>query len=411
MRPTLVRLHRWFGLVIAGFLVMAGLTGSLLAWNDELEAWLAPELFVASPAGPGPALDPLELRARVQAAYPGTFVARAPLQLEPGRTLVFRLYALPPPGGGKSPALAADQVFVNPWTGRLQGERLWGDIGQGLKNLMPFVLRLHDSLALDLVGRYLMGAAALLWTLDCFAGAWLTLPPRASRGGGPSWLRRWRPAWAVRWRAGAHKLSFDLHRAGGLWPWAMLFVLAWSSVAFNLREVYEPVMRTLFVHQLDERPQPLARPLLRPPVDWPAARDIGRARLAETAAGRGFAVLGEYMLIYDPRIGRYSYYARTSLDVSERWGITRVDVDARTGEMYWRGLPTAGSAGDTVRTWITTLHMAAVGGRAMQVFVSVLGLIIAMLAVTGVLIWLKKRRAAAARRRLARSSQTPCPAR
>lgn len=259
MRPTLVRLHRWFGLVMAGFLVMAGVTGSLLAWNDELEALVSPELFVASPAGPGPALDPLELRQRVQAAFAQAFVPRAPLQIEPGRTLAFRLRALPPPGGGTAPELADDQVFINPWTGRIQGQRKWGDIGQGTKNLMPFVLRLHDSLALDIVGSYLLGVVALLWTLDCFVGAWLTLPARASRNGGPSWLRRWRPAWGLRWRAGAHKLNFDLHRAGGLWPWAMLFVLAWSSVAFNLREVYEPVMRTLFTFQQDDAPDAAAR--------------------------------------------------------------------------------------------------------------------------------------------------------
>ena len=35
----------------------------------------------------------------------------------------------------------------------------------------------------------------------------------------------------------------DLHRAGGLWLWAMLFVFAWSSVAFNLTPAYDAVMR------------------------------------------------------------------------------------------------------------------------------------------------------------------------
>nr|WP_315399543.1 PepSY domain-containing protein [uncultured Duganella sp.] len=37
VRPLLVRLHRYAGLGMAGFLLVAGLTGILLAWNAELE--------------------------------------------------------------------------------------------------------------------------------------------------------------------------------------------------------------------------------------------------------------------------------------------------------------------------------------------------------------------------------------
>ncbi|MBZ8139956.1 hypothetical protein CLD22_08610 [Rubrivivax gelatinosus] len=407
MRAALLRLHRWVGLVLAGFLLLAGLTGSLLAWNDELETALNPDLFVAAPAGSGPALDPLLLRERVQAAFPQALVLRAPLQIEAGSTLVFRLYARP--GGAGAAPLADDQVFVNPWTGRIQGQRRWGDIGQGRKNLMPFVLRLHDSLAITGIGNYLMGLVALLWTLDCFAGAWLTLPARAGSAGPAAWLARWWPAWCLRWRGGAHKLNFDLHRAGGLWPWPMLFVLAWSSVAFNLREVYEPVMRTLFVHQLEPAPPPGGAPLLQPPVGWQQAREAGRARLQQASGTRGFALLGEYMLIYDPRRGEYGYYARTTLDVSERWGLTRVGVDARSGETTGLWLPTGGAAGDSLRTWLTTLHMAAVGGWPMRVFVSLTGLAVAVLAVTGVLIWLRKRRAVARRAALQPACARPAP--
>ncbi|MFQ5415166.1 MAG: PepSY domain-containing protein, partial [Phycisphaerae bacterium] len=59
--------------------------------------------------------------------------------------------------------------------------RLWGDLSQGLANLMPFVYRLHHSLALGTVGTWIFGVVALLWTLDCFVGAWLTFPPPRRR--------------------------------------------------------------------------------------------------------------------------------------------------------------------------------------------------------------------------------------
>ena len=46
-RPSWVWLHRWVGLAMAGFLVVVGLTGSLLAFDHELERVFAPQLFAA----------------------------------------------------------------------------------------------------------------------------------------------------------------------------------------------------------------------------------------------------------------------------------------------------------------------------------------------------------------------------
>src|ERR1700754_1840183 len=49
IRPLLVLAHRWVGLALAVPLLVAGLTGSLLAFDDDLDAWLNPRLFRASP--------------------------------------------------------------------------------------------------------------------------------------------------------------------------------------------------------------------------------------------------------------------------------------------------------------------------------------------------------------------------
>jgi uncharacterized iron-regulated membrane protein len=62
MRRILVLMHRYAGLVTALFLLIASLTGSLMAWNDELETLISPQLFLAKPPAPGAAmLDPLQL--------------------------------------------------------------------------------------------------------------------------------------------------------------------------------------------------------------------------------------------------------------------------------------------------------------------------------------------------------------
>ena len=405
-RPLLVLVHRWVGLVMAGFLLVARLTGALLAWNDELEAAVSPQLFRVTPPAPDAApVDALVLRERVQTAYPRALVAYAPLTFEPGHAQVLRLFALPDPATGVEPELLNDQVFVDPYTGRILGERKRGDLSQGLKNLMPFIYRLHYQLALGVVGSYAFGVIALLWTLDCFVGAYLTFPAPVRKGpkpnsaakpGGKPWAARWWPSWKVRWGGGSYKLNFDLHRAGGLWVWAMLFVLAWSSVAFNLTEVYDPVMKAVFAHQPDGGAlKPLPAPKIDPAIGWYEARELGRQRMAEQARAQGFTIVREDALMHDPRSGVYHYSVISSRDVSHRWGGTSLVFDADTGDSKGLWLPTGVASGDTIRTWLTSLHMAAVGGVVaglpMKLFICAMGLVVAMLSVTGVVIWWKKR--------------------
>ena len=102
---------------------------------------------------------------------------------------------------------------------------------------------------------------ALVWTLDCFSGFYLTLPARwrtattreadgmaegAPATAGRSWWQRWKPAWGVRWGGGSYKLNYDLHRAFGLWTWGLLFTIAFTAFSLNLyREVFYPLMSTV----------------------------------------------------------------------------------------------------------------------------------------------------------------------
>lgn len=392
VRAVLLPVHRYVGLVLALFLAIAGVTGSLLAWNEELEAALSPRLFRVQPPSPGAArLDPVLLHERVRLRYPDAFVARMPLEQLEGRSQLFALRSLK---GGKAKALPNDQVFVDPYTGAILGERKWGDIGQGRKNLMPFIYRLHYSLALDGVGTLVFGIVALLWSIDCFVGAWLTMPRRRSDGATPaSWPARWWSAWKLR-TGSVYKFSFNLHRAGGLWTWAMLFVLAWSSVAFNLPQVYQPAMKSLFAHQrgLEGIPK-LPQPRLAPAISWGPALTAVRAHMVGQARARGFVVEAEKALLYDPTRGVYRYDVRTSHDIRHRGGHTRLVMDAETGGLIGLWLPTGVASGDTISTWLETLHMAALGGWPVQLLICLMGLVVTMLSVTGVLVWLKKRAA------------------
>lgn len=208
IRHFFVWLHRWTGLAMAGFLIIVGLTGSLLAFNSELEHWITPQFF-ATPRPGVPPLDLATLAERAGALVPHGQVASVFLA-EPDQVSV----AFSPrtdPATGKPYELGFNNFFVDPWTGKELGRRNYDDFSQGWISLMPFIFDLHWELALGTPGMWILGVVALIWTIDCFVGFYLTLPVAITE-----FWQRWRPSWLIKQRACFFRLNFDLHRAGGL---------------------------------------------------------------------------------------------------------------------------------------------------------------------------------------------------
>lgn len=390
-RQILVRLHRWAGLGLAGFLTVVGLTGAAIAWNDAGERLFAPALFVLpASAAARPALDPFALREAAERAAPGYAVNGVDFTRRPDAPARFSLEARP---GG--PAPRDDEIALDPSTGALLGARKSGDLRQGAVNLMPFVYDLHQSLALGDGGAWVLGVVGLVWTADCFVGLWLTLPVRAHPRRTPgAWARRWRRAWRVRWPTRPFKLTFDLHSAGGLWLWGVMLVLAWSSVSFNLPAVYRPVTRALL--GLDAAQAPLSTATARPPVapprlGWRRAHDVARVRMAQEARSCGFSVRSERLMTYDPASRTYAYRVRSSLDPG-RLGNTQLTLSADDGRLLAFSRPTGGRLGTSFTTWIEEIHTAGVLGWPLQALLTLTGLGVATLSLTGVAIWLRKSR-------------------
>lgn len=384
VRPALIVVHRWVGLLMTVFLVVAGLTGSVLAFFADLDAALNPELFRVSPPQPGAAvLDPLELHAKVQSQLPaGVSAGVAVLDLEPGRTATLWI--------------DERETFVDPYTARIVGSRKFGEWREGKKNLLTFVYLFHYSLALGDVGSYLFGAVAVLWTLDCFVGAYLTFPApvtRAPRGSKRRWWARWLPAWQLKTNT-LFTAIFTWHRASGLWLWGVLLVFAWSGVALNLGDVvYDPVMNTLLPAAEEPDLADLDPPRTTPRISLQAARERGRQLMAASAFQRGFRVIQERWLEYGPKHGAYTYVVESTLDTDARLAQTTIVFDGDDGRELGFRAPTGQSLRRSFDTWLISLHFGAIRelGVVYRIIVMLFGIGVALLTVSGVWIWWRKR--------------------
>ena len=124
LRPAIGLLHRWAGLVIAGFLFFSGLTGAVISWDHELDELLNPHLIDARAAGP--ARGPLELARELEARHPEVRVTAVPLSVEAGHSYEFGVSPRVDPATRKLYEPGFNQVFVDPANGAELGKREWG---------------------------------------------------------------------------------------------------------------------------------------------------------------------------------------------------------------------------------------------------------------------------------------------
>lgn len=393
LRPALVVAHRWSGLTIAGFLIIAGVTGSTLPFRNELSWLCAPALWRANPTSPAARrLSGPELALRVEAATGAQAVA-VPLNLDPRHAAW--MYVAPRPG---APPLGYDQVVIDPYSAMVKARLKYGAIRSFPRDLPTFLLALHFGFVAGRWGQTAFGIAALIWLLDAMAAVALTLPMRRLRanettptGRRGAWLRRWRAAWTIRPHARGHKLTFDLHRAGGLWLWALMMVFAWSAFSMNLSSVHDPITHTLGAKPAFQ-PAQLSKPERQARLDYPGAARVGGLLLQREASARGFTLEHGERLDYLSAAGAYRYTAKTSLDFADT-GATTVWLSSRDGHELAFEPPGGRSVIEKIDAWSNALHEADVLALPYRLFVSAFGLLVTGLAATGVLIWAKKRRA------------------
>lgn len=386
MRPRLVLLHRYVGLVMAPFLFIAGLTGAVISWDHELDEWLNPQMFVAKTLGtPLPAL---ELASRIEAADPRIRIKYMPLAVEPGETLVASVQPRIDPASGQAFETGYNQVAIDPVSGEIQAKRDWGAASLSRENLLPFLYKLHYSLHIPSgwgidFGVWLMGLIAIGWIIDCLVSLSISFPN----------LNAWRKSFAFRWRDGGYRLNFDLHRSGGVWIWLLLLVLAVTSVSMNMQhQVLRPVVSMFSTLT----PSPFATRAPAPenkPIEPHITREQAIALAEADARQRGWtAATGGLFLSTEFGVYGVGFFESGNSHGDGGLGNPWLYVDSLSGTAAGANIPGTGSNGDIFLQAMFPLHSGRIFGLPGRILISLTGLAVAVLCVTGVIIWFRKRR-------------------
>lgn len=381
LRPALVLWHRWFGLLAALWLLILALTGSFLVFYAEVDRALNPDLRQVAVRGQtAPVADWV---GALETAFPGKRVDYLMLPEWPGDSATAFIAPERRPGDPEPQDADFRQTYVDQYTAQVLGDRRFGEAGLDRRRLAQFIYQLHIDMMLGPTMVWVLGLIALLWVLDHIVSAVLAFPT----------ARTWAKSFVVRWRAGGHRRTFDLHRAGGLWLFPVTLVLAVSGIAFNWPEEFDAAVDLV----ADTSPGALdgLAPLAVP--DHTPRITVDRAiALAEAQPGAG-----EIRAVsWHPTFG--VFYLRLH-DPAGRTGADRAVVIDYDGRLRADLLTGSARSGDVIRAWMFPLHSGQAFGWPGRIAVFVSGLLLSGLIVTGLMIWAVRQRA---RQRLAARAGT-----
>jgi uncharacterized iron-regulated membrane protein len=367
-RATWRALHRWLGLFIGGWFALVGFSGSLLVYEDEIDAWLNPHLLTDT--GAGVWLKPEVIPAKVAEAMPLARVERIRLPREPGEVYRVQVRVAPHLRTG-SPR---EEVMLSPVTGAVLGRREAETPGVTRPYWMRTLYEFHRNVLLGNFGSNIVGLAGFLLMTSALTG-FLVARPRKRSG--------WRRLVGVKLRAGLTRVLFDVHRSSGV----VLFVLLMLATATGSTLVYVNFARDFVSVFSEVAPFPVVPWRETPPDEWPSLARIAdevRTRYAEHG-------ITEMHLPSKPTAG-YLFYLKRPGDV-HKLGDTIVWVHTASGEILFERSARNRTAGETVMHWLYPLHSGTAFGEAGRAAMFVTGIAMLLMFPTGLWIWLRKKKA------------------
>ncbi|TWB43524.1 sulfite reductase (NADPH) flavoprotein alpha-component [Nitrospirillum pindoramense] len=209
-RWVVYQLHWLLGITLGFVLALMGITGATMSFEDQIMRALSPGVVTVAPRA-APVLTPDALLARVRAQRPETRVEGVFLSARTDEAA--RVLFAGGMGGNRG-----ERAYVDPYDGTVLG-RATGE------EFFAFVRRLHRWLALpgngDGMGRQITGAAVMALLFFCASGLYLRWPRRPLD---------WRAWLALDTGAKGRAFLWSLHAVIGTWVLLVYLVIGLTGL-------------------------------------------------------------------------------------------------------------------------------------------------------------------------------------
>jgi uncharacterized iron-regulated membrane protein len=358
LRQLWVRIHLWLGLTLGVIGIVIGITGSMLVYETQLDAAINPQRYAVSGSQADlPYSEYIERAAQALDARVRPTLVRLPQK--PGTPVAVFARARAENGG-------VVRVYLDPPTGRVL------DVSPG-GGFIGWARQLHEYLALrEYSGRDVVGAVGIAMLISSLSGLYLWWPTRA----------RFREA--LLFRRGI-ALTRNLHYFFGFYCALVLAMLSFTGIFLAFPDAGRSAVAAFAAVSPSMRNVTAAAESRGKPITPDQA-----ARIARDAYPHA-----QIVMIGLPQGQRGSY--RIGMNDAgdpavQTGGNTIVFVDPASGAVLRSADASVRTAGDAFIALQRSLHSGASLGVPGRVVICFVGLAPALFVVTGLTMWLQRRR-------------------
>ena len=378
VRWAIYRLHWLLGITAGVVLSIMGVTGAMMAFEDEIMTSSSHGIVDVPVRVADPVMSPDGLLARFVAQSPDSIPIKLTVFPEPGKSA--RLVYKPRSSGSQAPEEDdADGTWLNPYTGEVLGKAVGERFFDTVRLLHRYLLLPHNRGG---VGRQITTFAAASLAFSALSGLYLRWPRR---------VLDWRAWLKPDLRRRGRNLYWSLHSVAGTWLFLIFLVFAVTGPTFAYDAYRDELTALLTWTKL-------------PPAK-PAARDTQKlqsngmpaptAQLDAVWAGFQAAVHTDVTTVLFPvsqKAGRavtVRYLTRSSPHYR---AYNEITLDRNSGAVVSHNLYARQSLGKRISIGMLSVHRGKVFGYVGAVSFMFAALAVPLFCITGYLLYFDRRR-------------------
>jgi uncharacterized iron-regulated membrane protein len=368
LRRLWLNIHLWIGVGLALLLIPISISGGLLVWHDQVDALLSPSRYaVTGPQIALPASTYLQKAGEAVAADAAKFQPTALRYPEsPGWPIQVTARATQTEPGVR-PRLVT--VFLDPPTGAVL------DVVDFRSSFIGIMHIFHENLMIpQYSGRQIVGWVGVGMLILSLTGIWLWWPRRTS------WTALVK---SLRWTRST-QFTFNLHNMLGFWIAIPLAVVSLTGIYLSFPQTAREMMSSIAPMNPQGQRGGGFNAEIATQTELSADRALQIAQQAEPDA--------RPLALFVPTIqrggGNRGLSWRIQLMRTAGDETVTLLVDDRAGRATLAPGP---QSGDRAASWIRWIHEGSHSGPVWAVIVFLTGVFPTLFAVTGTIMWLRKR--------------------
>ncbi|GAA4310299.1 PepSY-associated TM helix domain-containing protein [Mucilaginibacter gynuensis] len=350
-------LHLWLGLISGIILIVVALTGALLTFEEELDPIFFKKSRVVEVSGTRLPVDSLVQIANT--AFPGKKAARLIIPETADRSVTARIGAR-----GKGLKIA----YINPYTGAILYK------GPYEKEFFQQVRNLHRYLLMEETGKVITGISCSICLFLVISGIIIWWPANK---------KAIKQRFKIKWDASGKRLTWDLHSVSGFYISLFLLLITLTGFVWSYQWAEDLIYTLADGKQTKEA----------------KVKNLEKLKVAKPGIYQGMLDQTNQIYTYTgtvafnlPAKPALAVTVQKELEESVNRQVDAASFDSHTGKFISK-LPYAKlSNGTKIRRMILPIHTGSLLGWLTKLLYLIVCLFTASLPVTGLLIWLNRKK-------------------